>query len=349
MCGFSILNCILGGQALASVSDQNLSWTIGIVIIGLISLFVSFCGHSVLNWYERIAWFPVVLTFAIALGLGGRHLGDTTFEPATPRAILSFAATLAGFTITWTPLGADYTIYYREDVKSWKIFLYTFLGLLLPITLLQCTGAAVAASTPSVPLWEQAYANGNVGGLLEAMLRPVHGFGKFLTVLLSLSVVGNMAVSFYSISLNLQLFSEFFVKVPRYLFSTIGTAIVIALAIVGQHRFYDTLVNFLGLLGYWAGAYVMIIFLEHWFFRKGNFALYNPEAWNSPKLLPTGIPAVVAVVFAFGPIVPAMDQVWYVGPIAEKTGDIGFEIAFAASAIFYIVFRWIEIKWRGRL
>lgn len=27
MCGFSILNCILGGQALASVSNQNLSWT----------------------------------------------------------------------------------------------------------------------------------------------------------------------------------------------------------------------------------------------------------------------------------------------------------------------------------
>lgn len=27
MCGFSILNCILGGQALASVSNQDLSWT----------------------------------------------------------------------------------------------------------------------------------------------------------------------------------------------------------------------------------------------------------------------------------------------------------------------------------
>lgn len=61
MCGFCILNCILGGQTLASVADGNLSWSyvtlfifafgrfgtdcaqqrIGIVIIACISLLVS--------------------------------------------------------------------------------------------------------------------------------------------------------------------------------------------------------------------------------------------------------------------------------------------------------------------
>lgn len=91
--------------------------SVGIVVIGVIALFVSFCGHAVLNWYERIAWFPVVLTFVIVLGLGGPHLGEATFKPATAQAVLSYASTLAGFTIAWTPLGADYTIYYREDVK----------------------------------------------------------------------------------------------------------------------------------------------------------------------------------------------------------------------------------------
>lgn len=40
MCGFSILNSILGGQTLAAVSNDNLSWTIGIVIIVIISLLV---------------------------------------------------------------------------------------------------------------------------------------------------------------------------------------------------------------------------------------------------------------------------------------------------------------------
>jgi len=140
MCGFSILNCILGGQALASVSNQNLSWTyvlysatesgvihcvhwhclffsVGIVVIGFSGLLVSFCGYAALNWYERVAWLPVLVTFAIALGEGGKHLGELTFKPATARGVLGFASTLAGFTVTWTPLSSDYTAYFRKDVK----------------------------------------------------------------------------------------------------------------------------------------------------------------------------------------------------------------------------------------
>lgn len=41
MMGFMILNCILGGETLASVSDGSLSWNVGIVIIAVISLIVS--------------------------------------------------------------------------------------------------------------------------------------------------------------------------------------------------------------------------------------------------------------------------------------------------------------------
>ena len=44
--GFLILNCIVGGQALAAAS-QNLDDTLGIVIIGVISLVVYF---SCLFW-----------------------------------------------------------------------------------------------------------------------------------------------------------------------------------------------------------------------------------------------------------------------------------------------------------
>ena len=89
---------------------------------------------------------------------------------------------------------------------------------------LQCLGAAVAGVASSQPEWEAGYAGDNVGGLVEAMLHPVGGFGKFLTVLLSLSVAGNIAATFYSISINLQLFVPFLWVVPRYVFSVIGTA-----------------------------------------------------------------------------------------------------------------------------
>lgn len=350
MVAFSILNSIIAGQALASVTT-NLSWAVGIVIITVISLLVSFCGYNVLNWYEKLSWIPVLITFIIALGVGGKHLSNPPpAEPATASAILSFASTLAGFAITFSGLSSDFTTYYRSDVSGWKIFTYSYLGLLIPIVTLQCLGAAVVVNVPFVPAWEEGYAGGtDVGGLLEAMLHPTKGFGKFLTVLLSLSVAGNIAATFYSISLNVQIFIPFLVIVPRYVFSIVATAIVIPLSIVGAHRFYDTLLNFLGLIGYWASAYAAIILIEHLLFRKNNPANYDEKLWNMPKRLPTGLAAVGAGLCSVALIVPSIDQVWFVGPFAKTAGDIGFEVAFGVSAVMYIPFRYLEIRIRGHV
>ncbi|KIM74151.1 hypothetical protein PILCRDRAFT_828567 [Piloderma croceum F 1598] len=347
MCGFCILNSILGGQTLAAVADNDLSWSVGIVIIAVISLLISFCGYKVLNWYERLAWLPVLIVFVVALGVGGKHLTNPPpSEPATASVILSFASTIAGFVITYSPLSSDFTSYFQPDVSSVKIFLYSYIGFLLPIVSLQCLGAAVAINAPLVPVWNTGYTDGNVGGLLEAMLRPTGNFGKFLTVLLSLSVTGNIAATFYSMSLNIQVFIPWLVIVPRYVFSLLATAVVVPLAIVGSHRFYNTLTDFLGLIGYWASAYGAIILLEHFLFRRGDFTLYDLQNWNLPRKLPTGVAALAAGIASVSLIVLCMDQAWFVGPIAETTGDIGFEVAFCMSGILYVPFRWLEIRLR---
>ncbi|KNZ73582.1 Purine-cytosine permease FCY2 [Termitomyces sp. J132] len=350
MTGFSVLNSILGGQALSSVTNGSLSWSVGIVIIVIIALLVSFCGYKVLNWYERIAWMPVVLSFVVALGVGGKHLSNPPAEPATARAVLNFASSLAGFMITYSPLSSDFTTYFHPSVSSWRLFIYSYLGFLSPVVTLQCLGAAVVVAVPSVPHWEAGYAGGNVGGLLEAMLHPVKGFGKFLTVLLSLSVAGNLAATFYSFSLNIQVFVPPLVIVPRYVFSILATAIVIPLAIVGATSFYEALTDFLGVIGYWASIFVAIILVEHLLFRKNNPNNYDVEHWNIPQRLPSGIAAIASAVMSFGLIVvPGMDQVWFVGPLAKTTGDIGFEAAFALSVILYIPFRALEIRLRKTL
>jgi purine-cytosine permease-like protein len=213
--------------------------------------------------YERISWFPVLITLVIASAIGGKHLSNPPPAiPATASAVLGFASSLAGFSITYSPLSSDFTCYYRPNVSryeiqileklllklkifaSWKIFLSSYAGLLLSIVRiiqsclysflhqlfllcqisLQCLGAAVAVAVSSVPAWEQGYAGGNVGGLLEAMLSPLGNFGKFLMVLLSLSVAGNNVASFYSISINLQVFIPILAAVPRYVFSVVATA-----------------------------------------------------------------------------------------------------------------------------
>ncbi|KAG7086332.1 hypothetical protein E1B28_002295 [Marasmius oreades] len=347
--GFCILNCILGGQTLASVADGHLSWSVGIVIVAIISLFVSFCGYNVLNWYERLAWFPVLIVYLVALGVSGKHLYDVPpTQPITPAGVLSFASVVAGFAISYSPLASDFTNYYRPDAPSWRIFSYTYFGSTIPVITLQCLGAAVAATAPSIPSWEAH--SGTVGDLVLAMLGPVGNFGKFLTVLLALSVTASIATSIYSISLNVQVFVPKLLVVPRYVFSIVATAIVLPVSIAGSHRFYETLTNFLSLIGYWASAFVVIVLLEHVLFRRCDFSKYDLKVWNVPQLLPSGVAAIAAAVLSMALVIPCMDQIWFVGPIAERgAGDIGFEVAFALTGLLYIPFRAFEIRIRGRL
>ncbi|KAG5636249.1 hypothetical protein H0H81_008652 [Sphagnurus paluster] len=332
MIGFCVLNSIVGGQALASVNG-SLSWTVGIVVLEVVSLLVSFCGYKLLNWYERIAWVPVVISFIVALGVGGKHLSSPPpSEPATVSAVFSFASTLAGFVVSKTPFLLDSLFDLSISAGEYSST--------------PTLGAAVATVASTVPEWKAGYAGENVGGLLEAMLHPAKGLGKFLTVLLSLSVAGNIAATFYSITLNIQVFIPPLILVPRYVFSLVATAIVIPVAIVGSKRFYDTLVNFLGLIGYWASSFAAIILVEHFVFRKGDHKLYNIADWNNPSRLPSGIAALAAGILSFGLIIPSMDQVWFVGPIAKKTGDVAFEVAFGLSAVLYIPLRALEIRVR---
>ena len=72
--------------------------------------------------YERISWFPVLITLVIASAVGGKHLfNPPPAVPATASAVLSFASTLAGFSITYSPLSSDFTSYYRPNVSRYEI------------------------------------------------------------------------------------------------------------------------------------------------------------------------------------------------------------------------------------
>jgi purine-cytosine permease-like protein len=46
-------------------------------------------------------------------------------------------------------------------------------------------------------------------------------------------------------------------------------------------------------------------------------------------------------------VIPSMNQVLYTGPIARKTGDIGFEVAMVVTALLYVPLRHLEKRWRG--
>jgi NCS1 nucleoside transporter family len=350
--GFCVVDSIIGGQALSAVKNgETISTTVGIVIIALLALVIAFFGFRVLHVYERWAWIPALIALIIATGCGGKGLGQQTEVPAaTAPQILSFGGLVAGFMLPWAALASDFSTYMHPKAPSMRIAAYTYVGLALPTILLMTLGAAMGGAAPNIPDWQAGYDMNAASGVLAAMLHPAGGFGQFVTVVLGFSMLGNLAATMYSITLNLQMLVPWLFCIPRVLFSILITAIVIGVAIEAAASFFVNLENFLGVIGYWSAAFIGIILVEHLLFRRGSFIAYtkDEDAWDDTKKLPLGFAGVGAGILCLGLLVPGMAQIWFTGPIGEKTGDIGFEVAFVISALAYVPLRYLERKLCGR-
>ncbi|KAL2208561.1 hypothetical protein CC79DRAFT_1270914 [Sarocladium strictum] len=345
--GFGVIDCVLGGSTLSAVSDGNIDSSAGIVIIAIIAMVVSFGGYKFLHQYERYSWIFALLSIIIATGVGGKHLSNQAERPAPEIAtIVSFGGVVAGFLIPWAAMAADFSVYCAPHVSTWRIFAYTYAGLFFPTVPLMVLGAAIGGATPNIESWSEGYDRFIVGGVLQAMLLPAGGFGRFVAVLLSLSVVGNLSAAMYSISLNFQLLIPIFGRVPRNLFAIVYTCVAIPVAISAAKSFFSSLENFIYLIAYWSAGYVAVVGTEHFVFRKADCSKYIPEHWDQASKLPTGLAAIGAMGISFGLAVPCMSQVWYTGPIAKVTGDIGFEVELVLACLLYMPLRWVELKFR---
>ncbi|KIH89741.1 hypothetical protein SPBR_08978 [Sporothrix brasiliensis 5110] len=347
--GFCVIMVVIGGQCLTAVSGGSLSPYVGIVVMSLVALFVSFCGYKVLHVYEKYSWAPALLAIVVATGCGGKHLKEQTAVDASPAAaVVSFGMVVASYMLPWAAIASDFFTYVDPRVRPRTIFLSSYAGLVLSTVPLMTLGAAIAGALANVPAWNDGYEANMVGGVLDAMLQPAGGFGRFMTVLLALSLIGNTSATSYAITVNFPMLVPALGRVPRHLYAVFLAAVVIGVGIGASKDFYNNLNNFITLIGYWAAAFIAAFLVEHLWFRRGDCRNYDPRDWDSAGRLPLGIAAICAGLCSVALIVPSMSQVWYVGPIAETTGDLGFEFAFVVTALLYGPFRLLEKKLSGR-
>ncbi|KAG1779466.1 purine-cytosine permease [Suillus placidus] len=355
MQGFLILNCIVGGQTLASLSSR-LDDTLGIVIIGIISLVVRQICWYCIKMYESIAWIPNVIAFITMLGVGYPQLRDNQSAPvsqATVAGVISFASILASSILSWCTMTPDYGIYHSPAASSARIFLYTYLAFFAASVTAHTLGAAFAAAAPNVPAWNEGFNNSSsVGGLLYSVLLPTGAFGKLLTALVALSIPSACAPTMYTFSTSFMAVAPWFAAVPRWVYTLISEGVLIPVAIVGAKKFYTTFVDILNIIGYWSSVFAAIILTEHVLFRRASFSedQYPITTWASYTLLPSGIPAVVAFACGCGALVPFMSQAWYVGPVARHgSGDVGVYVGFVVGAIAYALARGFEKLWYKKM
>ncbi|OCH95748.1 cytosine-purine permease [Obba rivulosa] len=358
--GFSVTAVILGGQTLASVNPGTLPLVVGIIIIGILSIIPCFIGYHMVHYYERYAWIVTFIIMLFLWGLGGRAGFDINAQKPledTGRAlsadILSFGGIVFGSFTGWAPVAADYNCRLPADTSATRVFLLTFLGLFIPICFVEILGAALMTITN--PDYVAAFGDGNTGNLLSKVLSPWHGGGKFILVLLALSVVANNIPNTYSAGLSIQALGRPFAMVPRFFWTLLCFVVYTVAGVAGREHFSTILSNFLSILSYWTAFFIVIVAEEHFIFRRKNGPLggYSFDDWDSPKRLPVGIAGIIAGCCGVAGAVVGMSEVWYTGPLGKDAGaefgaDLGFELAAGFAAVTYPPLRWLEIRLTGR-
>ena len=271
---WSAVNVIVGGQLVVSLSGGAIPLWAGVIVIAILTTLVSIYGYRYVHRYERWAWIPMAIMFFIRFIVGVPHFAITAtpaFSLAEVAGFVTFGAAVYGFATGWSSYAADYNVNQPEDTPPSRVFWLTFLGVFVPCVLLEILGMAFTTGIANVPAWKAAFGStGDVGGLLSAVVSPLGGFGKFLLLLLALSIVANNIPNDYSLGLSVQVFGKAFQKVKRYVWTLIGAVIYIIIAIIGSANFAATLSAFLLDVAYWLGAYAIILVLEHFVFRRGH-------------------------------------------------------------------------------
>ncbi|KAI5481367.1 permease for cytosine/purines uracil thiamine allantoin [Pseudohyphozyma bogoriensis] len=357
--GFSVTCVILGGQTLGSINN-TVPLAAGVVIVSVCSLAICFFGYNLLHIWERYAWIGLTVIFCMLYGLGSEPGYDLSAQKAyedTGRNlagdILSFGGVIFGSAAGWAPVAADFNVKLPANTSSWRVFWLTWIGLFWPICFVEILGAALMTITNEA--YTSAFETGGTGALLAQTLSPWGGFGKFILVVLSLSVISNNVPNTYSAALSIQALWQPLQKIPRFAWTVVVAIIYMVAGIAGREHFSAILSNLLSILSYWTAFFVVILAEEHFIFRRpgGKLGGYDLEGYNDTKRLPPGFACVFAICCGIAGAVVGMAETYYIGPIALKIaspygGDLGFELAAVFAGISFPIARHFEIKMFGR-
>ncbi len=342
--GWSAVNVIVGAQLIVALSSGAIPLWAGVIIIAILTTFVSIYGYRYVHGYERWAWIPMAVMFLIILVLALPHFSAIATKNAGGAeiaAFITFGGAVYGFATGWSSYAADYNVNQPEQTPATRVFWLTFLGVFIPCVLLETLGLILV--TAAVPAWQTAFTNGSVGGLLSSVVSPLGGIGKLILALIALSIVANNIPNDYSLGLSVQVFGRTFQRVPRYIWTLIGAVLYVIIAIVGSSNFSATLDNFLLVIAYWLGPWGIVLISEHFFFRHGR---YNVDDWNTPGRLPLGWAAIIALALGLVGVLLGASQSLYTGPVAKALGgvDIGFELGVILAFVSYLILRPIELR-----
>lgn len=366
-----MVDSIVGGQVLSAVAGNNMTVSVGVVIVVIVTWVVVLFGMKIFYIYERYtsplpfpdlaqaeiltetvdrwAWVPQLIAAFVLVGSAGPKFDTSIVSTGSAQTIagnrLSFFSLCLSSSVAWAPAGADFYVYFPPNTKKWKTFLMTFLGVGLALTFANLIGVGLGSGVATHADWKAAHATSS-GSLILAGYNGLGDFGKFLGVLVALGQIANNVAGTYSASLGFQMLGRYPAKVPRWVWTCVGVIIYLVCALAGRNSLSEIFENWLALMGYWVCIYLVISLEEHFIFRQSRG--FDWADWNDRSKLPLGLAALAAFLIGWVGSIIAMDEIYFVGPIAKMVGesgsDLGIWVGSSWAMLVYPGLRWLELK-----
>ena len=326
--GYSLIDLVVAGQILSAISSNgHLSVVVGIIVVAIIGWIITTFGISIFHTYMRYAWLPQLIAISILYGVSAPQFDLTTPTAGDPRTKIgnrvTFFSLCFSAAITYAGGAADYFVYYSPSTPRLPLFVVSLLGLVFSFSFALIVGIGLASGVTANQAYSTAYSMGQ-GNLLVEGFSSLHGFGKFLGVVIALGLIANTIYPTYSSGIDFQILGRTAQKVPRFIWNTVGVVIYTVCALAGRNHLSEIFTNFLALMGYWLAIWIAIILEEQIIFRRRTG--YDWTVWNQQNKLPVGIAALIAFLVGWAGAILCMAQVWYIGPIARQVGDYGADV-----------------------
>ncbi|KAH7116499.1 nucleoside transporter [Dactylonectria estremocensis] len=269
--GYAVTTSIVGGQLVSTISGGKVNSAVGIVVITVVSWFLSVLGLRAIHLYNQYSW---IIVFGLLINIF--VVAKPYFNPEPTRrytegmthtaGCLNYFSIVFGSSIAWSTFSGDYYVQYRADVSKTKVFAYTFLGMMLPWCLVFPLGAEIGGIYVSNPEFFTTFNAQSIGGVITFFIHP-SGWATFVSVIFALSFIAGESAQIYSSGISIQLLGAYFQVIPHFIWNTLTAGVILGLAWGGQNSLLAILSNFTALLGYWVLLFVGCMALEHFIFR----------------------------------------------------------------------------------
>ena len=316
---------IFGAAAISLLT--GLPFWVGLAAIIVAQAVIGIIGYEAIHTFQK--WMSVVLAaMFVAITIGvlnvadfGRVDGFTGVDQLA--ALVTMTTVVASFVLAWGVYASDYSRYLPVGTSNGRMFIATVAGLSLSAGWLEILGLSVAGIV-----------TGNAVGNIRDDVLGGGVFGALAMVAIALGTVSVNVMNDYTGSLSLQAAG---IRIPR----PVSAAVVATLAfiltlILNSGDLAGSFENYLLFLSYWVAPWGAIVLVD-WWTRRDQV---DGTRLLNLRLLPTGIPALVAFLVGFGASVPFMSTALYIGPISSDVlhyADIAYVVGFVVAAIVYWV------------